>query len=204
MTPTVAPRLSPLPVEQWGEDARAVFPRYLRRPELYLTDGPDARPMPGVLGLFAHHFPLGEGWLAFNDVLANQTRLDVRLRELVILRVAWRTRSAYEWAQHLRIGHQSGLTPEQLHSIPAGVDAAVWSPVESAALRATDEMIDRHRVSDEAWQLLSAHFDPAELLELLFVVGAYLCFALVANSAALQADPSPESFDAPALPESGD
>lgn len=193
-------RLDPLPVDEWGDEARGVLTSYLRRPELYLSEGPDARPMPGALGLLAHHLPLGQAWLAFNEVLAGQTTLDVRLRELIILRVAWRTRSAYEWAQHTRIGHHAGLTVEQLHAIPAGAAAQVWTAVEQSVLAATDQMVDGFKVDDRTWAQLSEHFSDTELVELLFVVGAYLCFAVVTNSAGLQPDPPTEPIDAPTLP----
>ena len=191
--------LSPLPIEEWDDAARAVLPTYLRRPELYLS-GPDALPMPKVLGLLAHHLPLGEAWMAFNQALVQQAALDAQLRELIILRVAWRTRSAYEWGQHIRIGKQAGLTVEQLHAVPEGAGAAVWSPVERALLAATDQMIERHRVDDATWNELADHFDDTQLLELLFVAGSYLCFAVIVNSARLEPDPPTEPVDAPVLP----
>jgi AhpD family alkylhydroperoxidase len=193
-------RLPPLPVEEWGEDARGVLTSYLRRPELYRSDGPDVRPMPGALGLLARHLPLGDSWLSFNEVLDRQTALDLRVRELVVLRVAWRTRAAYEWAQHTRMGHHAGLTVEQLHAIPAGAAADVWTPVERAVLEATDQIVDEFTVDDRTWAHLCEHFGDAELLELLFVAGAYLCFAVVTNSAGLQPDPPTEPIDAPPLP----
>jgi 4-carboxymuconolactone decarboxylase len=193
-------RLEPLPVDEWSDDARRVLPGYLRRPELYLSGEADARPMPGALGLLAHHLPLGEAWLAFNDVLAKRTSLDVTLRELVVLRVAWRTRSAYEWAQHVRIGRDAGLTVEQLHAIPDGADAAVWTPVERAVLATTDQIVDHQTVDDPTWARLAEQLSEVELLELLFVAGAYVCFAVVTNSTGLQPDPPTEVVDAPALP----
>src|SRR5687767_5903468 len=110
--------------------------------------------MPNLLAGLARHLPLGRSWLAFADVLAVESEVDVRLRERVILWVAWRTRSTYEWKQHVRIGADAGLTTEQLHASPAGADDAVWSPVERALLRATDESIDDHLVSDATWSEL--------------------------------------------------
>ncbi|MDT3442854.1 MULTISPECIES: carboxymuconolactone decarboxylase family protein [unclassified Pseudofrankia] len=190
-------RLTPLPVEAWGDEARAVLPAYLRRPEVFASG---ERPMPNVLGLLARHLPLGNAWLAFNEVLARQTTLDPRLRELTVLRVAWRTRSAYEWAQHTRMGQQAGLTVEQVHAVPRGADAEVWSPVERAVLAAIDQLLDRHDVDDATWTELGGHLPATELLELLFVVGAYLCFAVVTNGAGLAPDPPTEPVDAPTLP----
>ncbi|MGF7236731.1 MAG: carboxymuconolactone decarboxylase family protein [Frankia sp.] len=196
-----APRLAPLPVEQWDDEARSVLPRYLRRPELYLSGAPDALPMPKVLGLFAHNVRLSESFLAFTNLLASDNAtLDPRYRELVILRVAWRTRSAYEWSQHIRIGVHAGLTTEHLYAIPQGPEAEVWTPVERALLATTDQVIDQPRVNDETWQILATHFDPAQILELSFLIGGYLCLASVLNNVGLQPDPPTEPIDAPALP----
>ena len=191
-------RLSPLPVEEWDDAARTVLPTYLRRPELYLRDA-DPLPMPQALGLLAHHVPLGEAWLSFNQVLVQNATIDAPLRELIILRVAWRTRSTYEWAQHTRIGLQAGLTVEQLHAVPEGTEATVWSPVERAVLAATDQMVDRQRVENATWNELGEHFDDTQLLELLFIAGAYICFAVVVNSARMEPDPPTEPVDAPVL-----
>jgi 4-carboxymuconolactone decarboxylase len=191
-------RIPPLPFAEWSEEARKVLPRYLRRPELYESEGGD-RPMPASLGHYAHHIRLGEGWLNFSDVLAKDPLLDPRHREILILRVAWRTRSGYEWFQHVRIAQQYGLTPEHVQAAMEGPDAALWTPVERALVAATDEMIDRSVVSDRTWGQLRPHFDDKQLIELLYVVGAYLCLALVFNSVGLPPDPTPE-VDVPLIP----
>ncbi len=194
-------RLSPLPVDQWTEEAKTVLPGYLRRPELYLSGKPDAPPMPQALGLFAHHVGLGAAWMTFTEFLAGErSTLDPALRELAILRVAWRTGSAYEWKQHTRIGLGTGLSTAQLHALPDGPAAAVWAPVERGVLEAVDQIIDVSRVEDATWQSLTAYLEPPQLLELTFVVGGYLCFAVVANSVHLEPDPPTEPVDAPELP----
>jgi 4-carboxymuconolactone decarboxylase len=190
--------LAPLPVEEWSEVARTVLPRYLRRPELYLAGG---APMPQALGLLAHHVELGAAWLAFTDLLAGSAAtLDAGLRELAILRVAWRTGSDYEWTQHVRIGRHAGLTTEQLHAVPDGPASSGWTPRERLVLEAVDQVVDRSGVDPTTWAALAGHLDAAPLLELSFVIGAYLCFATVTNSVGLAADPPTEPVDAPHLP----
>ncbi len=169
---------------------------YLRRPELYLSGAPDAPPMPIVLELFAHHLPLSSAWLPFTAMLAGgEATLRPEHRELLVLRVAWRTHSGYEWTQHLRSGRESGLTDAQIDAIPEGPTAAVWTPLERALLAAVDEMTDGFAVSEETWRTLAASFDRAQVLELLFVIGGYLCLAGVLNSVGLQpelpSDPDP-------------
>ena len=191
-------RIPPLPYAEWDDDARTILPRYLRRPELYESEGGD-RPMPAALGFYARHLRLGEAWLEFSDVLAKDLRLDPRYREILVLRVAWRTRSIYEWTQHVRIGQQCGLTAEHVQAAMDGPDAPLWTPVERALVAATDEMIDHSVVSDATWKQLTEHFDDNQLLELLYVVGAYVCLAMVLNSVGLPPDPTPE-VEVPPMP----
>ncbi len=187
-------------MDQWGDEAKEVLPRYLRRPELYLSGKPDAPPMPQALGLFAHHVDLGAAWMTFTELLAGaRSTLDPALRELAILRVAWRTGSVYEWKQHTRIALGTGLTNAQLHALPDGPVAALWTPLERSVLEAVDQIIDTSRVEDATWRALASSLGPPQLLELTFVIGGYLCFAVVANSVGLEPDPPTEPVDAPEL-----
>ncbi len=183
------PRLTPVAFAQWDEETRTTLLSHLRRPERYLSGAPDAPPIPVVLELFAHHLPLSETFLTFTDVMAgDQSKLEPRIRELAILRVAWRTGSGYEWNQHRRIGGDEGLTDAQLSAVPNGPTSPVWTPTERAVLTAADEMIDDFAVSDETWAALSSSFEAAPLFELLFVIGGYLCLAAVLNSIGLRGD----------------
>lgn len=194
------PRLAPVPVAEWAPETRERLLAHLQRPELYLSGAPDAPPMPKVLGLFAHHVALGDGWMTFNDELAAGSVLDARVRELAILRVAWLTRNDYEWLQHIRIGTRAGLTSAQLHAVAEGPAAEVWSPGERAVVSTVDQLLADHTVDDATWTALGAHFDDAARLELLFTAGAYLALALVMNAVGMQPDPPTEVIDAPAPP----
>jgi len=180
-------RLVPLAFAEWDAETREVLLAHLRRPELYLSGAPDAPPMPVVLELFARHLPLSASWLPFTAMLAGaDSRLAPDHRELAILRVAWRTRSGYEWTQHRRMGGEAGLSEAQLEAVVTGPGSEVWTPVERAIVAAVDEMVDRFAVGEETWAVLVAEFDDAQLFELLFLIGGYQCLATVLNSVGLQ------------------
>ena len=83
-------------------------------------------------------------------------KLSARHRELLILRVAWRTRSGYEWAQHSRMGADAGVTTAQIDAMTEGPAAPVWTPLERTLLTAVDEMIDDHVVGDTTWAALAS------------------------------------------------
>lgn len=184
----VNPRLEPLDIDRLDDSTRAALRGRLAALDRYLADGPDVPPMPGIIGLLAHHPGLAANWLTFNGQLLDDPALSPRERELVILRVAWRSQSAYEWAQHVPMGREAGLSDVEITALGSS-DVAMWSASDRALVTAADEMLADHRIDDETWKQLEADFDHRQLLELLFVIGAYLCLAVVLNGAGLPPDP---------------
>ncbi|WP_280319038.1 carboxymuconolactone decarboxylase family protein [Nocardia wallacei] len=183
-----APRLAPLPPEQWDEPARNMLRGKVSLADRYLSGAPDAPPMPNILGVLGHHAELAGAWLSYNGTLLERSALDARDRELIILRVAWRTDSTYEWAQHVRLATRAGVTEAEIAAVARGHAAPVWTASDRVLLAAADQLLDRHAVDDATWAELVRHFDIRQVLEVLFVAGSYLCLALVCNSVGLQLD----------------
>jgi alkylhydroperoxidase family enzyme len=144
-----------------------------------------------VVTTLARHPTLSGSWLKFNNVLFRDLALDTRLRELAILRVAARTGAEYEWAQHVRMAQQLGVTDAEVDAAgdANGTGASHdWTPLEAAALDATDELIADHVIGDATWALLAVHLDERTIMELIFVIGAYTCLAMAFNSCGIQLD----------------
>jgi 4-carboxymuconolactone decarboxylase len=169
-----AGRIAPLAATEIDSDTqaelRAAFPCAAR----FLTDQPDAPPLPAVLGLLAHHPTLAAGWLAHNGALLDHGVLDARVRELLVLAVVHRTETAYMWNEHVVIGRAAGITNDELGRFEQG-DRDAWSDLDATLVRAVDELVDDKVVGDATWKSLADHFDAQSLLELLFVVGTYTC-----------------------------
>ena len=45
------------------------------------------------------------------------SKLDPRLRELAILQVGWLARSPYEWSHHVKLGHDFGVSDEDVRAL---------------------------------------------------------------------------------------
>src|ERR1700689_1024897 len=45
------------------------------------------------------------------------SKLDPRLRELAILQVGWLARSPYEWSHHVKLGHDFGVSDEDIQAL---------------------------------------------------------------------------------------
>jgi len=191
-----APRLAPVPRETWTDDVvdalRIGFSDEVA--QRFARTGPDAVPVPNVLGTLLHHPTLAGPFLAYNNVLLQTPTLEPRVRELMILRVAWRTRSRYEFVQHARLAARLGITEDEVAAI-GDSDGGAWSTLERALLDATDQLIDRYRVDDATWNRLAERLDERQLVELVFVVGTYVGLAMAFNSFGLQVDPDLQEFN---------
>jgi len=186
------PRLPPVPPERWDEDIEAA----LRAGFGGLPPGP----VPNVIGTLVHHPRLAGAFLAYNSVLLFDPTLDRRARELMILRVAWRTRANYEWLQHVRLAQRYGVTDEEIVAVGTGPTADVWGPLEADLLAATDQLIDGYSIDDATWARLAGHLDERQLVEAVFVVGTYTCLAMAFNSFGLELDPELQAMSPPAVP----
>jgi alkylhydroperoxidase family enzyme len=115
---------------------------------------------------------------AVHDLLATllwDGRLDVRLRELVIMRIGWVTRSEYEWAQHWRVALGLGVSEDDVLAVRDWDQHEGFGPAERAVLGATDEALSTGMVSRETWAACEdALGDDAEvLLELVGAIGTW-------------------------------
>jgi 4-carboxymuconolactone decarboxylase len=198
-----APRLAPLPREEWGEDVRTALGNAFSDEvaDRFCSTGPDAIPMPNALGTMMHHPALAGPFLTYNNILLYNPTLEPRLRELVVLRVAWRTRARYEWAQHVRLAARLDISPEEIDAVRGDADAGGWTPLEVDALTATDQLIDGYRVDDDTWGRLAEHLDARQLVEFVFVVGTYTGLAMAFNSFRLQLDADVQDSASASLPE---
>lgn len=182
------PRITPLPVSEWGDDERAAL--VVGFGEEYVA-GVEAgeRPYPNVVSTMVRNPTIASGWWRWNNVLFRKIELDKQLMELAVLRVAVCTGASYEWAQHVRMGGRVGLADDTILAVGDGTSGThEWTPVEAAVLDATDELVRDHVLSDATWVRLAEHLDERVVMELVYVVGSYTCLAMAFNSFGLQLD----------------
>lgn len=121
--------------------------------------------------------------------------LPARLREIVILRVAWRSGSAYEWGQHVRIGLDAGLRQDEVDAL-ATEDAygLTRSKADVVAIAVVDQLCVGNDLSDEVWDEALGEWGEQDLMELIFLVGNYRMLAGFLNAARVELDDGLEGF----------
>ena len=123
-------------------------------------------------------------------ILGRHNSLSPREREIVILRVGYLCRAGYEWAQHVVMGRAAGLTDDEIARIKAGADADGWSAADAALLRATDELVGDHFVTDPTWTALvaDAGLSDRQRMDLVFTAGQYTQVSMMLNTFGIQLD----------------
>ena len=121
----------------------------------------------------------------FAGGLLDRGALSLRQREVVIDRTTARLGAEYEWGVHIAFfAEKVGFDAERIAATVHGAaDAPCWSAGEQALLAAVDDLVDRRTIGDETWARLAAHFDEAQILEVIALTGYYhtisfLCRAL--------------------------
>jgi alkylhydroperoxidase family enzyme len=198
----MTPRLPPLPRDRWDDDVEAALRAGVPDEvgDRFMSTGDDAMRVPNGISSLMYHPRLAAKFLAYNALLLRDQVLDPRLRELMVLRVAWRTRSQYEWVQHVRLSKRYGVSADEVEAVGVGAHAGTWTALEADLLRATDQLLDNYRIDDEVWARLSAELEESSLVEMLYVVGTYTNLAMVFNGLGIELDPDLDPSIAPPLP----
>jgi alkylhydroperoxidase family enzyme len=121
-------------------------------------------------------------------LMASKT-LNPRLRELVILRTGWRTKSEYEFCQHIGIARQLQMSDEEILGVRDPANCKVFSEVDRAVIAMADELDDNAEVSAKTWSVLERFFSAAELVELVLVSGFWRMMAGFLKTAQIPLDP---------------
>ena len=115
--------------------------------------------------------------------------LDPMLRELGQIRAGWACGSQFVFSQHCKAARDAGFTEEQVQAIPSWQVADCFSPLERAVLAYTDAMALQHgRVPDEVFDVLKAHLSEQAILELTYITGLYIMWAITTRALRLEFD----------------
>ena len=120
--------------------------------------------------------------VAFSQLmqLLENNKFDTRLRELMIMRIAWVTGSVYEWTQHWRVATTSGIPPEHVLAVREWHHSPCLADADRAILAATDSCLSGGSISDAEWDEVVKHLpDPAHQVEFIIAMGNWLSYSLL-------------------------
>lgn len=126
--------------------------------------------------------------------LLGKGSLGLRQREILMLRTTARLGAEYEWGVHIgyfaeRAGFSEAERAATVHGGPAD-----WSGAEAVLVRIADALIDTATLDDALWADAARHFSPAQLVEILSLVGQYHMVSFVVNAASVPREPGAPGF----------
>ena len=178
------PRVTPLTQEDWDENATEVMQPFVDSGQVF-----------NIFRTLANHPLLAKRWMVFANHILGKSTLEVRERELLILRIGYLCQAGYEWGQHVVIARRAGMTDDEIRSAQTGPDTPGLAELDSLLLRATDELHADAHVSDTTWQGLSKHLSTQQLMDVVFTVGQYNLVSMALNSFGVQLDEGLPGWD---------
>lgn len=179
-TPRIAPLAPPYPPE-----IQAQFDRIMRgAPPLVL------------FRVMAGH---GRAWDKFRaGGLLDPGPLSLRQREIVIDRTCALSKCEYEWGVHVAVfAGPARLTEEEVRATVEGdATSACWSLDEQALIAAVDALHHRSTFTDAEFAALAAHYDEAQILEIMLLCGFYRTVSYLANGLRLPLEENAVRFPA--------
>jgi alkylhydroperoxidase family enzyme len=130
--------------------------------------------------------------------LLDRGPLSLRDCEIVIDRTCALTGCEYEWGVHVAaFADAAHLTEEQVRAtVEGGADAPCWSVAEQALVAAVDALHHRATLAEAEFKTLAAHYDDAQIFEIIQLCGFYRTVSYVANGLALPLEAKAARFPA--------
>lgn len=179
-TPRIAPLSAPYPPE-----IQAQFDRIMR-----------GAPPLALFRVMAGH---ARAWDKFRaGGLLDPGPISLRQREIVIDRTCALNKCEYEWGVHVAIfAGRAKLSEEEVRATVQGdATSACWSPAEQVLVAAVDALHHRATLNDEEFMALSAHYNEAQILEIMLLCGFYRTVSYLANGLRLPLEENAVRFPA--------
>ncbi|MBX9882198.1 MAG: carboxymuconolactone decarboxylase family protein [Sphingomonas sp.] len=129
------------------------------------------------------------------SLLDKASPLSMRQREIVIDRTTAKCGNEYEWGVHIAgFAPHVGLSEAQVHATVHGGPEAWDDPAEAVLIATVDALLDHKKLTSAEWEALRAHYDEAQALEIIQLVGFYHGVSLICGALDLPLEPNAARF----------
>ena len=139
----------------------------------------------GPFNAFLYSPELGAAQLNYLKTEQDVTRLNARVREVVILTVGAVFESKYELYAHRAVAQRNGLAPQDIESLASGGEPGAGTklrPDELTAQRFARAVAKDHRVSPELFAEAQKAFGHKGLVDMLHLAGLYMTVSSLLNA----------------------
>jgi len=177
-----SPRIGPLPRHEWTDEARDVFAYW---------EGAEARQngsRSNTMMTLANHPKLALASLDLGRYFMLDASISARQQKLIVLRVAHRFESTYQWTHNSMGAKQVGITDEEIDAVRIGASSPVWGREDRVLMAAIDQTCDGGKIDDATWMELNAVMSRHQIMDLIHAVGYFtmVAWGLVAMGVQLE------------------
>ena len=147
-----------------------------------------------ILRVLANSPGMFRPFVLMADALLRRSKLPAKEREVVIMHLAAQRGVPYEWAEHVPMAAEAGVSDEQLAALSSGTldDLTLFSPTEQLSLRAAREIADG-ALSEARWNELNDAIGEGAALDLLLTVAWWGAFVPMIIETVGLVSPAPDT-----------
>jgi len=125
-----------------------------------------------ILRVLANASRLFRPFILLSDALNNHSVIPPDVRETLILSVAARSQTQYEWAEHVPMARAAGLNDDQIAALAGSLrPEQLFTTEQRLALALTEQVLGGNGVAPDTWQRVTGEWGHAGALELIAIVG---------------------------------
>jgi len=164
-------RLEPLKMEELTAEQKAIYAQVSRnRPRVS-----------GPFGVWLRTPPIAEAANRLVNAVRENGKLEKRQYELIVMTVASHWTASYAWAAHEGTALETGLTADVIQAIRTKKAPAFSRPDERMIHDAVTSLLEKRKLSDDAYQGLLKEFGLEKTIEIITIAGIYSMIATVLN-----------------------
>lgn len=133
------------------------------------------------------------GWMLAGRAALTSSVLPLRLRELVILRIAFLMECPYELGQHVEVARAAGVAPDEIQAVTTDTDwraTRSLTATEQLVLQLTSELLTTRHLGAELFDQVHKTLGSEATVEVLQVVSRWAGLALMLNALDVDLDES--------------
>lgn len=165
-------RLSPLDPADWPREISGLGDGFAERLNIYR--------------MMAHHPALLRAWAPLREHVVRQSALGEERLEIVILRIAARLGSQYEWAHHVERAAALGMDAARVRSLAGAI--STMQAEDGLLAETVDALIDDTKLSGALLARATDLLGDAGVFDLMATVGFYKVLGCIAETYGIETD----------------
>lgn len=124
------------------------------------------------------------------------SKLDPRLRELAILQVGWLAQSPYEWSHHVKLGHDFGVSYEDVQALIDDTDGkpTTLDAMTKLVLKAAREITTGGEMTEATFSALQASWGNELAIDLTLTIAFYNAVVRVLGTLKIDVEPEYQPY----------